>query len=103
MTITFDLPPELAAFVQTEVASGAAADEAELLTKAVQVYRDLRTRRAASVDETDPSPRLPDPPWLDECVPAPFDLPRAASTRVYPRQVAERMPPPFDWKEQENG
>jgi short subunit dehydrogenase-like uncharacterized protein len=55
MTITFDLSTELAAFVQMEVASGAAANEAELLTKAVQVYRDLRTRRAPSVNETQPS------------------------------------------------
>jgi len=37
--------------------------------------------------------RLPDAPWLDDSIPAPFDLPRAGTMiRVQPRAVAERMP-----------
>ena len=37
--------------------------------------------------------RLPDAPWLDESVSAPFDLPRpGARKRVHARVVAERLP-----------
>ena len=37
--------------------------------------------------------RLPDVPWLDDSISAPFDLPRlGAVVRVHPRAVAERLP-----------
>jgi hypothetical protein len=40
---------------------------------------------------------LPDPPWLDDCIPAPFDLPHLApAVRVQPRLAADRLPDPFD-------
>lgn len=39
------------------------------------------------------SQRLPDEPWLDDSISAPFDLPRPnATTRVQPRYLAERLP-----------
>ena len=41
--------------------------------------------------------RLPDPPWNDESVPAPFDLPRfGTAERVLPRLAGERLPDPFE-------
>jgi hypothetical protein len=47
--------------------------------------------------------RLPDPPWADDAIPAPFDLPRPGPTeRVEPRPVVERLPEPPEWM-QENG
>jgi len=37
--------------------------------------------------------RLPDGPWLDDDIPAPFDLPRpGVAERVQPRSVPERLP-----------
>ncbi|GEM_PF-5148935 len=37
--------------------------------------------------------RLPDGPWLDDALPAPFDLPRSGVVElVRPRVVAERLP-----------
>jgi len=42
--------------------------------------------------------RLPDAPWMDESIPAPFDLPRSgACRRVRPRVVAERLPEILEW------
>jgi hypothetical protein len=39
------------------------------------------------------SDRLPDDPWLDDAIPAPFDLPRlGAIERVRPRVALERLP-----------
>lgn len=41
--------------------------------------------------------RLPDPPWLDDCIAAPFDLPYpTTSQQVQPRLVAERLPEPWE-------
>jgi hypothetical protein len=46
--------------------------------------------------------RLPDPPWLDESVSAPFDLPHfAPAEQVQPRGATERLPEPFQWDELE--
>jgi hypothetical protein len=36
--------------------------------------------------------RLPDPPWIDESLSAPCDLPRPAAVRIEPRTVTERLP-----------
>ena len=37
--------------------------------------------------------RVPDSPWLDESVSAPFDLPRqGVIVTVHPRSAAERLP-----------
>jgi hypothetical protein len=37
--------------------------------------------------------RRPDEPWLDDNIPAPFDLPRlGAAQRVLPRAVSVRLP-----------
>jgi hypothetical protein len=37
--------------------------------------------------------RLPDAPWSDDSIPAPFDLPRPGVVeRVQPRPVAQRLP-----------
>lgn len=45
------------------------------------------------VDSGSDAERLPDAPWLDDAVPAPFDLPRSgAALRVEPRIVFERLP-----------
>jgi hypothetical protein len=42
--------------------------------------------------------RWPDPPWPEESVPAPFDLPPPLrAERVQARQVTERLPDPFPW------
>jgi len=39
------------------------------------------------------SERLPDAPWADESIPAPFDLPReGAVVRVQTRRFPERLP-----------
>jgi hypothetical protein len=41
--------------------------------------------------------RLPDAPWPDDSIPAPFDLPRPGVVeRVQPHQVAERLPEPLE-------
>jgi hypothetical protein len=46
--------------------------------------------------------RLPDVPWPDESIPAPFDLPRPDEVeRVQPRAVAERLPEPLEWIQEE--
>ncbi len=43
-----------------------------------------------------PSPRLPDEPFEDQSIPAPFDLTRPENLqRVVPKQVAERLPDPM--------
>ncbi len=43
---------------------------------------------------------LPDPPWPDESIPAPFDLPLASKSKpVEPVKVAELLPEPFEWTE----
>ncbi len=45
---------------------------------------------------------LPDPPWLDECISAPCDLPLPGpSERVETREVAEFLPEPFEWNEED--
>jgi hypothetical protein len=45
-----------------------------------------------------PTERLPDIPWLDESIPAPFDLPRPDEVeRVQPRAAAERLPESLEW------
>jgi Arc/MetJ-type ribon-helix-helix transcriptional regulator len=44
MTTTIQLPVEIAAFVRAEVAGGAAANEAEFLRKAIELYRELKLR-----------------------------------------------------------
>ena len=45
------------------------------------------------VDNLSDAERLPDAPWLDDGIPAPFDLPRSGvSHRVEPRAVLERLP-----------
>ena len=44
MPVIFRLPEEIEAFVKEEVSKGAAADEADFLVKAVEMYRDLKTR-----------------------------------------------------------
>jgi hypothetical protein len=45
------------------------------------------------VDGRTEAERLPDAPWLDDGIPAPFDLPRSGvAERVQPRAVAERLP-----------
>ncbi len=37
--------------------------------------------------------RLPDEPWVDDAIPAPFDVPRAGMVvHVQPRMVPERLP-----------
>jgi hypothetical protein len=49
-----------------------------------------------------PTERLPDIPWEDESIPAPFDLPRPDEVeRVRPRAAAERLPEPLDWADDE--
>ena len=44
MTVTLQLSEEVEAFVRAEVARGAAADEADFLAKAVDMYRELKVR-----------------------------------------------------------
>lgn len=44
MAMTVELPHEIAAYVRAEVAEGAAADEVQFLSKAVELYRELKTR-----------------------------------------------------------
>ena len=44
-----------------------------------------------------PSDRLPDPPWLDDCISAPFDLPHFGNAQLVQPQWGEpRLPEPFD-------
>lgn len=41
--------------------------------------------------------RLPDPPWLDDCISAPFDLPHFGEAQtVRPRPAEPRLPEPFE-------
>jgi Arc/MetJ-type ribon-helix-helix transcriptional regulator len=44
MTVTLELPEELEAFVRAEIARGEAEDEADFLTKTVEMYRELKHR-----------------------------------------------------------
>jgi Arc/MetJ-type ribon-helix-helix transcriptional regulator len=44
MTRSVVIPSELQPFVQAEIASGAFRDEAHLVAKALQLYRDLKAR-----------------------------------------------------------
>jgi hypothetical protein len=45
--------------------------------------------------------RLPDPPWPDESIPAPFDLPRPPQAeRVQARKVPQPLPGPFVWNDE---
>lgn len=45
---------------------------------------------------------LPDAPLIDESIPAPFDLPHGHTIeRVHPRLVADRLPDPLEWTDQE--
>ena len=39
--------------------------------------------------------RMPDLPWPDDTIPAPFDLPRPRPQRVDARAVNERLPDPL--------
>lgn len=60
--------------------------------------------RLESMPEPGSEPeRLPDAPWHDENVPAPFNLPRPSTMEhVAPREVSERLPERFayddEWK-----
>ena len=43
---------------------------------------------------------LPDPPWPDDTLSTPFDLPVPHSSEpVEAREVAELLPEPFEWTE----
>ena len=43
---------------------------------------------------------LPDPPWEDESIPAPFDLPLPGKPEpIVVREVAELLPEPFELRE----
>ena len=44
MTVTLQLPEDVAAYVQAEIARGAARDETDFFAKAVEMYRELRHR-----------------------------------------------------------
>ena len=57
----------------------------------------VRVRLEAAPWVGRPQERLPDHPWLDENIPAPFDLRRPLSVeRVQVRQVTERLPERHD-------
>ena len=44
-----------------------------------------------------PSGRLPDSPWLDDCISAPFDLPHFGDAQLVQPHLGEpRLPEPFD-------
>ena len=44
MSMTVQLPAEIEAFVRAEVADGAATDETDFVSKAVQLYREMKER-----------------------------------------------------------
>ena len=45
---------------------------------------------------------LPDPPWLDESIPAPCDLPLPDNWEpVTLREVSQWLPAPFEWPEKD--
>ena len=53
----------------------------------------VRVTVQSLVDERNEAERLPDAPWLDDAIPAPFDLPRSGIVeRVRPRPIPERLP-----------
>jgi hypothetical protein len=53
----------------------------------------VRVVLQALADERKGAERLPDAPWLDESISAPFDLPRTGVVeRVRPNAIAERLP-----------
>jgi hypothetical protein len=58
----------------------------------VRVTLELLPETATGAD------RLPDLPWANDSIPAPFDLPRpGTAVHVQPRQATERLPAPFEW------
>jgi hypothetical protein len=61
----------------------------------------VRVTLEAIADHPAGKERLPDPPWHDESVPAPLDLPppvRAEGVRAC--KVIERLPEPLDWTDE---
>jgi Arc/MetJ-type ribon-helix-helix transcriptional regulator len=55
MPVTVAIPSNLEAFVQQEVATGAVGSEQELVTRALELYREMRQRHAelkAKVDQS---------------------------------------------------
>lgn len=53
----------------------------------------VRVRVQPFVEEGSEAERLPDVPWLDETLAAPFELPRpGAVVRAQPRVGSERLP-----------
>lgn len=62
----------------------------------------VRVAIQAVVEPPPKSDRLPDEPWLDTSISAPFDLPRSGVlVRVQPRLLAERLPEFPDWVTEE--
>jgi predicted HTH domain antitoxin len=99
-------------FVAEEATLGQAAEVAgltqsdflrELGRRRIPIHNGANELKEDAVEALLPGPtaeaqRWPDPPWLEESVPAPFDLPPShRAERVQARQVSERLPDPFHW------
>ena len=64
---------------------------------AVRVPLELVERRAKEL-----AAPLPDPPIDDECISAPFDLPRPEKAEpIKVHKVIARLPEPFEWTEED--
>lgn len=62
----------------------------------------VRVRLEAMTGAGQGAELLPDPPWLDECIPAPCDLPLPGKREpVALREVSEWLPEPFEWSEED--
>ena len=61
----------------------------------------VRVTLEAIKDRPAPAERLPDPPWPEESVPAPLDLPPPPRVKgVQALEVAERLPDPLQWSDE---
>ncbi|MGO8676206.1 MAG: hypothetical protein ACLQVX_10095 [Limisphaerales bacterium] len=61
----------------------------------------VRVRLESMPEPGSESERLPDAPWHDENVAAPFDLPQPSTIEhVTPREVNERLPERFAYDEE---
>lgn len=51
MSISVTIPSQLQPFVDQELATGAFTDEADLVTKALELFREMKTRHAKLCDD----------------------------------------------------
>ena len=95
------LPPIMAANLSVVVEGVLKADDTiELASHPALPPGPVRVRLETLAEAGKSNELLPDPPWEDECIPAPCDLPLPNKGEpVTLREVNEWLPPPFEVNE----